>query len=89
MSILILKTKRGAVGVFPLAFDIKRKGIDLTFGCRIREKSYECKVRCERLEKGFEIDGFPRPGTLRRVEVEPLEIGKTEDSIDDLLKLFM
>jgi len=89
MSILILKTKKGAVGIFPLAFDIKRKGVDLTFGCCIRDKNYECKVRCERLETGFEIDVFPQPGTLRKVKVEPLEVGKTEDSIDDLLQLFM
>ena len=89
MSILILKTKRGAVGVFPLAFDIKRKGIDLTFSCRIREKNHDCKVRCERLERGFEVDWFPQPGTLRRVKVEPLEVGKTEDSFDDLVKLLM
>lgn len=89
MSILILKTKRGAVGVFPLAFDIKRKGRDLTFSCRIEKRNHDCQIRCERLERGFEVDQFPQPGILRKVKVEPLEEGKTEESIDDLLQLFM
>ncbi len=89
MSILILKTKKGAVGVFPLSFNVKRKGKDLTFSCRIQDKNHDCTVRCDRLERGFEVDWFPQPGTLRRVKVEPLEEGKTEDSIDDLVSLLM
>ncbi len=89
MSILILKTKKGAVGVFPLTFNIKRKGINLTFSCRIREKNHDCAIRCERLERGFEVDQFPQPGILRKVKVEPLEEDKTEESIDDMIKLFM
>lgn len=89
MSTLILKTKKGAVGVFPLAFDIKRIDRDLTFSCRIKGKNHNCKIRCERLERGYEVDWFPDPGTLRKVRVKPLPAGKIEQSIDELLGLFM